>query len=814
MENNQEKKAGNTKGERDGEHDIKENVEDREEDLDDTIENIEEFLTIESGEINNAMENYSEYDIIEMDAKLVNEGEDNAGDLCEEIDNRNCLIDLSCVETQQVVIKSALSREASGGSTDSKKNKKVTFHPSVGDSDQEYIAEYDYPEYDDDVYEADASEQHTGEEDNTMEYDDVEVSGSGTSYHDIKRAAALYALRRGGGWGEGEGDGEKADVGDHSDEETLVNDPNESFGEEYKMYPDEYVDEAGEIVDSEEEFIEHLEDVEVPPELEGIDPYLLASMLEEIQEQQDREGSPTAGSPKSNNAQNMTEFFQGFVDGFAIQILEGVAEDLYEHFQSKGGILDESVKETQEVPGLEMIPEVDSAEDQDDTDIDDNSFRERINSSGFIEKQSLVENLQAIINELGDAEKPPSESSVESGALSLDDDPSDTEPRESFPIPSSERQGQKKVNLFQAMKQKAHFSFGIAGSGQSLFEGDLFRADDNTGDVDLSKEYTDINTKNELEVSIDYNSSGIEASEHYEIIGDINSTVIEVKPKDETNEVDYLKQLEIMENISASADKLSKQILDSVMAIWTISSRKKSIGVDDDSAPSPSSPNKVAKLDLSGEEQLLKATRKILSQSEGKEDSLDEIDLTIQEKIKTRKRFDKSPHRKKAKFPHKSNEANKAQESHQVEYTPVNEGILFGSDKFEFRSANKSVMQRNYTKFTTDQNGNTGHLAAPVMYEQYLISRANWYQRDLNQSLSDSRNAAEAEETQVDPESSGDLEHFDSNGPESSKAFQNVASKEANERRDIGIDEVDLTVREKVKTRKKFSKSVLKVNLC
>ena len=165
--------------------------------------------------------------------------------------------------------------------------------------------------------------------------------------------AALHALRRGGRWSEGEGDGEKADVGDHSDEETLIDDPDASFGEiqeEDSMYPDEFVDDVGEIVDSEEELIEHLEDVDVPPELEGIDPYLLASMLEKVQEQQDREGSPPRKSGHIGSLDN-AEAFQGFVDKFTVQVLEGAAEDLYKYFQTSGELLDESDERDQEIPG-------------------------------------------------------------------------------------------------------------------------------------------------------------------------------------------------------------------------------------------------------------------------------------------------------------------------------------------------------------------------------------------------------------------------------------------------------------------------------
>ena len=394
----------------------------------------------------------------------------------------------------------------------------------------------------------------------------------------------MYALRRGERWSDGEGDGEKADVGDHSEDETLVDDPDASFGEaqeEDSMYPDEFVDDVGEIVDSEDEFMEHLEDVDVPPELEGIDPYLLASMLEEIQEQQDREGS--SGKSSHTSSLDNAETFQGFIDKFTVQILEGAAEDLYELCQTTGDLLDESDERIQETPGLEVIPEVDSSEDRDD-EID--SSDERKNSSGFIKKENLVQNLQEIISELSEAEKPPSECSVESGALLLDDDtdPVDFGPPESSPIPSPEVK--QKVNLFQAMKKKAQISFNITESEQTLFEGDLFSSE---LDLDVPREENVMQAK-DSRVESSYNDD----SELHEMIWDANDTVVESIPKGDTNEMDQPKKFEVIENISAQAERMSRQILDSVLALLAVSQRKRSLG--DDSSPSS---RKVAKLDLS-----------------------------------------------------------------------------------------------------------------------------------------------------------------------------------------------------------------------
>ena len=675
-------------------------------------------------------------------------------------------------------------------------------------------------------------------------------------------------MRRGERWSDGEGDGEKADVGDHSEDETLVDDPDASFGEaqeEDSMYPDEFVDDVGEIVDSEEEFMEHLEDVDVPPELEGIDPYLLASMLEEIQEQQDREGSPSGKSGHTSSLDN-AETFQGFVDKFTVQILEGAAEDLYELCQTTGDLLDESDERIQETPGLEVIPEVDSSEDRDDHN---DSSDERKNSSGFIKKENLVQNLQEIISELSEAEKPPSECSVESGALLLDDDndPVDFGPTGSSPIPPPEVE--QKVSLFQAMKKKAQISFNITESEQTLFEGDLFSSEVDLH-VDAPREENMMEAK-DSKVESSYNAD----SELYEMILDVNDTVVESIPKGDTNEIDQPKKFEVVENISAQAERMSRQILDSVLALLAVSHRKRSLG--DDSSPSS---RKVAKLDLSvrtsdkkGEnlsdkkKNVSKIQEKAIefqcessesmvqikteavnldaeSQVHSKQECLDEVDFTVRQKIKTRKKFNRKPHKMKSAFPSQFPEAERTKESCKIEYAHADQGILFGSDKFQIRSTRKPVIERKYPGFYEDKNYDSGHLAAHIMYEQYLIARANWYQSGM--SLDDSKESANGEgaeginAVQFDKSdvqwniisekspTSDFSQPFQASQPLKSSSVDQRSSKnqhgkaqceshgttEPGKYRDAaGIDDVDLTIREKVKTRKKFNRSVLQVKL-
>ena len=830
------------------------NTQESNEELDDTLENIEEKISDDEGgkegkELNpeeevacmNSRVPY-ELDKIESDADTIN------------------------YDKEHVVIKSVLSREASGGSTDSKKNKRVTFHPSVGDSDQEvseYAAEYDYPDCDDDVYEADHFQEGFEEIDEVMDDDGTEEDSGGTGYHDIKRSA-LYALRRGERWSDGEGDGEKADVGDHSEDETLVDDPDASFGEaqeEDSMYPDEFVDDAGEIVDSEEEFMEHLEDVDVPPELEGIDPYLLASMLEEIQEQQDREGSHSGKSGHTSSLDN-TETFQGFIDKFTVQILEGAAEDLYQLYETTGDLLDESDERIQETPGLEVIPEVDSSEDRDD---DNDSSDERKNSSGFIKKENLVQNLQEIISELSEAEKPPSECSVESGALLLDDDtdPVDFGPTESSPIPSPEVK--QTVNLFQAMKKKAQISFNITESEQTLFEGDLFSSE---VDLDVPREENVMAAKDsKVESSYD-DDSGL-----HEMIWDANDTVVESIPKGDTNEIGQPKKFEVVENISARAERMSRHILDSALTLLSVSHRKRSLG--DDSSPSS---RKVAKLDLSvqtsdkkGEnlsdkkKNVSKIQEKAIefqcessesmvqinaeavnldaeSQVHSKQECLDELDFTVKQKIKTRKKFNRKPHKMKSRFSSQSLEAERIKENYKIEYAHADQGILFGSDKFQIRSTRKPVIERKYPGFYDGKNYDSGHLAAHIMYEQYLIARANWYQSGI--SLDDSKEAANGEVpegfnaaqfdksdvqwniiSEKSPTSdfsqpfqtsqllkSSSVDQRPSKDQHGKAKCESHDTNEPGKYRDAaGIDDVDLTIREKVKTRKKFNRSVLQV---
>ena len=264
--------------------------------------------------------------------------------------------------------------------------------------------------------------------------------------------------------------------------------------------------------------------------------------------------------------------------------------------------------------GLEVIPEVDSSEDRDD---DEDSTDERKHSHGFIKKENLVQNLQEIISELSEAEKPPSECSVESGALLLDDetDPVDFGPSESSPIPSPEVK--QKVYLFQAMKRKAQISFNITKGEQTLFEGDLFNSEgdlfNSEGievDLDVSSE------ENVMETNEDINDDS-------EIIEDVNDTVVESIPKGDTNEKDQPKKCKMIDNISTQAERMSRQILDSVLALFAVSHRKRSLG--DDSSPSS---RKVAKLHLEAE-----------SQVHSKQESPDKVDMATSEKVKTRKKI-------------------------------------------------------------------------------------------------------------------------------------------------------------------------------
>ena len=778
-----------------------ETTHDSNDELDDTLENIEEQISDDEGKKEGTQLNPGE------EAALTNPSVS-----CQlgELENDEVTINYGSA----VVIKSVLSREASGGSTDSKKNKRVTFHPSVGDSDQEvneYAAEYDYPDCDDDVYEADESQEEVGEGDKVMDYDGTEEDSGGTGYHDTKRAA-LYALRRGGRWSEGEGDGEKVDVGDHSDDETLVDDPDASFGEtqeEDSMYPDEFVDDVGEIVDSEEEFIEHLDDVDVPPELEGIDPYLLASMLEKVQEQQDREGSPPRKSGHIGSLDN-AEAFQGFIDKFTVQVLEGAAEDLYEYFQTSGELLDESDERIQETPGLEVIPEVDCSEDRDN---DEDSSDEIKHSHGFIKKENLVQNLQEIISELSEAEKPPSECSVESGALLLDDetDPVDFGPTESSPIPSPEVK--QKVNLFQAMKRKAPISFNITEGEQTLFEGDLFSSEGIKVDIDVSSE------ENAMDTTEDINDV-------HEMMEDVNDTVVESIPKGDTNKKHQPKKFKMIDNISSQAERMSRQILDSVLALLVVSHRKRSLG--DDSSPSS---RKVAKLHLEAEDQV-----------HLKQECPDKVDTATNEKVKTRKRFNRRPSKMKSRLSSQSQEAERAKENCKIEYAHADQGVLFGSEKFQIRTTKKSVIERKYPGFYESKDNDTGHISARSMYEQYLIARANWYQSGM--SLDDSKEFANSEGQEgigsghphesdlqwnfiserspnsdfsqpcqtSQPWKASPVDQRSSKDQHGKTKCESHATTEPGKYRDAaGIDDVDLTIREKVKTRKKFNRSVLQV---
>ena len=759
-------------------------------------------------------------------------------------DNSNCTIyenpqgrRYEGAETvESVVIKSVLSREASSGSTDSKKNKRVTFHPSVGDSDQEvneYFAEYDYPEYDDDVYEADSIQREQGEGDEAREEGEGEGDSGGTSYHDLKRAA-LYALRRGDRWSEGEGDGEKADVGDQSDDETLVNDPDASFNEtqeEDSMYPDEFVDDVGDVVDSEEEFLEQLEDVVVPPELEGIDPYLLASMLEEIQEQQDREGSPS-GRPEKENSINNIEEFQGFVDKFTIQILEGAAEDLYEYFQHTGGLLDDSAEHDKETKGLEVIPEVDSAEDGND---ENETYSDRKNSSGFIEKESLVQNLKEIISELSEVEKPPSECSTERGTVDLG-------PMESSPIPSPVTH--QNVNLFQAMKKNAQLSFDMIEGEKSLFEGDLFNSEEIKNDFMALKE----RHVNAAEVKGSYLENS-DLDNDSTMTEDNNNTIVELLSGKDPNNLDHQMLHEITNNVSTLAEKMSTQILQSALAVFAVSPRKRNL--DDDNAHYRP---KLAKLELNEDLEMEEIIREsesnyvnevtpetgnvdlILSESKMESGAdLDEVDLIIREKIKTRKKFNRRPQKMKSRFPSFSGESENINDSNKIEYAHVNQGIIFGSDEFQVRKIRKPILREKYLGFCKDENDDTGHIAAAVMYEQYLISRANWYQSDLN--LSDSKNSANTEDgeginvvkfdkSQVEwslisercdfsqpLKSSFTDQRLFKDQPHSAKGESHGLVEPRKLESAAGVDDVDLTVREKVKTRKKFNKSILQVKM-
>ena len=156
------------------------NTQESNEELDETLENIEEKISDDEGE---------------KEGKELNLGEDAAcmnPRVPYELGKIESNADTINYEKEPVVIKSVLSREASAGSTDSKKNKRVTFHPSVGDSDQEvneYAAEYDYPDCDDDVYEADHFQQGFDKGDEVMDDDGTEEDSGGTGYHDINRAA-------------------------------------------------------------------------------------------------------------------------------------------------------------------------------------------------------------------------------------------------------------------------------------------------------------------------------------------------------------------------------------------------------------------------------------------------------------------------------------------------------------------------------------------------------------------------------------------------------------------------------------------------
>ena len=575
-----ERDIGTVEG--DNDNGTTEDISEVQEELGDRIDNTEKNNSEKNRKnkgIPDEMARNIQSDIVERNTVVLGKGKDNTDEEAETkiklLEGKEKLKDISNSGTEQRVITSVLSRQASSSSTDSKRSKKVTFHPSVGDSDQEfneYIAEYDYPHDNHDVYEGDSFEQEDGEGDETMDHDGTKISGGISSYPAIKRAA-LFVLRRGDSWEDGEGDGERAGTSDYNDDQTIVDDFNASFGKvhEDSMYPDEYVDD---IIDSQEEFIEQLEDVDLPPELEGVDPYLLTSMLEEIQREQDREGSPT-GRSSTVNVTDVNQPLKDFIDKVITQILEDAAVGLYEHFQSAVGQVEENIEKGQQVSNLEITPD---GGNSGDTEFNDDSLREKVNSSGigFIEKQNLVQNLQDIISELSEIEKPPSESSFESGALVLDnfDNSLDALPRESTPIQSPEPIGTKvqhKVTLFQAMKEKIQSSFNIAGGGESLFEGDLYHAEENNEAIERLRGGKH-DTKLEHETNIDYNySDSRDASEYYDMSEEVNNTVVEAKPKKQTNEIEYLKQLEIMENISAQADSLSRQILDSVVAILSVS---------------------------------------------------------------------------------------------------------------------------------------------------------------------------------------------------------------------------------------------------
>ncbi len=367
-------------------------------------------------------------------------------------------------------MKSALSRTTSGSSTDSKKGKKVTFHPSLGDSDQElseHAVEHEHSASYSKAREPPVFDEGEGDE----AFDDEDTGGphkGGTTYHDIKRAAILLAMRR-SEEEDGEGDGEKADVGDESDDET-IEDLNLSYidaHEEDAMYPDEFVDEEQDnTMDSEEYFIEHLEDVDVPTELEGVDPYLLASMLEEIQDKQGREGSPTAKSFASVKE----DVVMDFADTLTTEVLEAAAEELFGHFRDSATSETQLKKENVLLFGesrLESIPEAESPEE---VPIQNETHGEKRKSSGFIEKESLVEHLKSIIDELG--ERAPSESSIGSGAFPVDDV---IESTEESPEENNNTTGRHKVSLFEAMKEKAQMAFGAVGGDQApLFQGTLF----------------------------------------------------------------------------------------------------------------------------------------------------------------------------------------------------------------------------------------------------------------------------------------------------------------------------------------------------
>ena len=197
----------------------------------------------------------------------------------------------------------------------------------------------------------------------------------------------------------------------------------------------------------------------------------------------------------------------------------------------------------------------------------------------------------------------------------------------------------------------------------------------------------------------------------------------------------------------------------------------------------------------------------------------------------------------KSRLSSQSQEAERAKENCKIEYAHADQGVLFGSEKFQIRSTKKSVIERKYPGFCESRNNDSGHIAARRMYEQYLIARANWHQSEM--SLDDSKESANSEgqegisfgqfdksdlqwniisersptsdfsqlcqtsqllkSSPVDQRSSKDQHHG------KTKCESHATTEPGKYRDATGIDDVDLTIREKVKTRKKFNRSVLQV---